>query len=90
MSQSATVPPDDRGLLPGWSESSYFRYQREHRTLRITTRNLTNHEMREVLIGLWLRLPRDDQLDHIHELQVYFQNAPGTFVSGIAEQIRDA
>jgi len=46
--------------------------------------------MREVLIGLWLRLPRDDQLDHIHELQVYFQNAPGTFVSGIAEQIRDA
>jgi len=78
------------GLPHGWSESSYFRYQREHLTLRLTTRHLSNHEIREILVGLWARLPKDDQADHIRELQHYFSNAPGTYLSGIAQQIRDA
>lgn len=77
-------------LPPGWGESSYFRYQREHLTLRLTTRHLSNHEIREILVGLWARLDRDDQLDHIRELEHYFAGAPGTYLSGIAEQIRDA
>lgn len=72
----------------GWSESSYFRYQREHLTLRLTTRNLNNHEIREILIGMWSRLPRADQIDHIKELEHYLE--PGTWLSGIATQIRDA
>ena len=74
----------------GWSESSYMRYQREHLTLRLTLRSLNNHEIREILVGLWSRLDKADQADHIAELQHYFENAPGTFLSGIAAQIRDA
>lgn len=77
-------------LPDGWSESSYLRYQREHLTLRLTTRNLNNHEIREICVGLWARLSRDDQVDHIGELQHYFASAPGTFLSGIAQEIRDA
>jgi hypothetical protein len=75
-------------LPDGWSESSYFRYQREHLTLRLTIRKLNNHEIREILVGLWSRLDRDDQLDHIAELQHYLE--PGSRLSGLAEQIRDA
>jgi len=77
-------------MPPGWSESSYFRYQREHLTLRLTTRNLNNHEIREICVGLWARMDKDDQADHIKELQHYFENAPGTHLSGIAQEIRDA
>jgi hypothetical protein len=78
------------GLPEGWSESGYMRYQREHLTLRLTLRSLNNHEIREILVGLWSRLDKADQADHIAELQHYFKNAPGTFLSGIAAQIRDA
>jgi hypothetical protein len=75
-------------LPEGWSESSYFRYQREHFSLRLTLRSLNNHEIREILIGLWARLPSDDQVDHIAELQHYLE--PDSRLSGIAADIRDA
>lgn len=75
-------------LPKGWSESSYFRYQREHLTLRLTTRSLNNHEIREICVGLWSRMERDDQIDHIKELQHYLE--PGSRLSGIAQEIRDA
>jgi len=76
-------------LPPGWAESAYIRYQREHLVLRVTVRNLTNHELREVLVGLWLRLDEDDRLDHIRELS-HYATEPGAFVSGIAEKIAAA
>lgn len=77
-------------LPDGWTPSSYLRYQREHLTLRLTLRHLNNHEIREILVGLWARLDRDDQADHIRELEHYFEQAPGTYLSGIAQEIRDA
>lgn len=77
-------------LPDGWNDNSYMRYQREHLTLRLTLRSLSNHEIREILVGLWSRLDREDQADHIKELQHYFLFADGTFLSGIAAQIRDA
>jgi len=79
------------GELPeGWSESSYFRYQREHLSLRLTIRSCNNHEIREILVGLWARLDEEDRADHINELAHYHLNLPGTRLSGIAAQIRDA
>jgi hypothetical protein len=77
-------------LPPGWHDNSYMRYQREHLTLRLTLRSLSNHEIREILVGLWSRLTPEDQADHIAELQHYFGGKPGTHLSGIAAQIRDA
>lgn len=67
-----------------------MRYQREHLTLRLTLRSLNNHEIREILVGLWSRLPTDDKLDHIHELEHYLTNTSGTRLSGLAAQIKDA
>ena len=67
-----------------------MRYQREHLSLRLTLRSLNNHEIREILVGLWSRLEPEDQADHIAELQHYFGGKPGTRLSGIAMQIRDA
>lgn len=75
-------------LPGGWSDNSYMRYQREHLTLRLTMRSLNNHEIREILVGLWSRLDRDDQIDHIAELQHYL--TAESRLSGIAVQIRDA
>lgn len=77
-------------LPDGWNDNSYMRYQREHLTLRLTLRSLSNHEIREILVGLWSRLDKADQADHIAELQHYFESKPGTYLSGIAAQIRDA
>lgn len=78
-------------LPAGWSDHSYFRYQREHLSLRLTIRGLNNHELRELLIGLWARLDPADQADHITELLHYSGGErPGVFLSGIAAQIRDA
>ena len=74
-------------LPDGWPDNSYMRYQREHLTLRLTLRSLNNHEIREILVGLWSRLDRADQIDHINELQHYLE--PGSRLSGIAAQIRD-
>jgi hypothetical protein len=75
-------------LPDGWNDNSYFRYQREHLSLRLTIRSVNNHELREILIGLWSRLDRDDQIDHIKELEHYLE--PGSRLSGMAAQIRDA
>jgi hypothetical protein len=72
----------------GWSENSYFRYQREHLALRLTMRSLNNHEIREILVGLWSRLDRDDQIEHMQELQHYL--TAESRLSGIAAQIKDA
>jgi hypothetical protein len=78
-------------LPDGWTGNSYMRYQREHLTLRLTMRSLNNHEIREILVGLWARLTPADQADHITELQHYFGGErPGVYLSGIAAQIRDA
>lgn len=75
-------------LPHGWEESSYLRYQREHLTVRVTTRKLNNHEIREICVGLWSRLLRDDQLEHIEELKHYLR--PDSRLSGLAKEIRDA
>jgi hypothetical protein len=75
-------------LPDGWADNSYMRYQREHLSLRLTLRSLSNHEIREILIGLWARLDKDDREDHIKELEHYM--TPEARLSGIAAQIRDA
>jgi len=59
-------------------------------TMRLTIRGMNNHEIREILVGLWARLDREDRADHTAELQHYLADDPGTFLSGIAAQIRDA
>ena len=68
--------------------STEILYRREGDQVRIRLRALTNHELREVLVGLWSRLGRADQVDHIHELSHYLE--PGSRLSPLAAAIRDA
>lgn len=63
------------------------RYERNGGNVRLTIRNLTNHELREVLVGLWSRLGRDDRIDHLREL-AHYETDPAAFLSPVARAIK--
>ena len=60
----------------------------ERGLLRYSERNLTNHSLRAILVGLWLRLPREDREDHIRELEHYM--LPSSDPPGISRLIAQA
>ena len=70
-----------------------FLYHRKGVGLRLKTRSLTNHELRTVLIGMWLSLDDADRRDHVAELRHYLYE-PGSFPPPasleIARSIREA
>lgn len=65
-----------------------IRYERADDFLRLTLRNVTNHELREVLIGLWCRLDADDRADHINSLNHYHTD-PDAYLSPIARALKE-
>jgi hypothetical protein len=77
-------------LPPGWSERSSFLLERDGLQLHLVSRGMTNHELRNILIGLWLGLDQDDRADHVLELHAYAtgRRPPGMSLQ-IAEAIRD-
>lgn len=62
------------------------RYERRGDLVRLTLQKLTNHELREVLVGLWARMDAADREDHIRELTSY-QNDDGSWLSPVASVI---
>lgn len=64
-------------------------YDRRGLTMRVTLTGVTNHELREVLVGLWSRLDDDDRADHIRELTHYLTD-PSSYLSPVASAIHDA
>lgn len=71
-------------------ESVVVKYERNGANLRIVvSKGMTNHELREVLVGLWATLEDDDKVDHIKEL-THYQFDAGSFLSPLASSIRDA
>ena len=52
-------------------KNATFSYSRTDETLRITARGMSNHELREILVGIWAALDDDDKADHIKELTHY-------------------
>lgn len=69
-----------------------IRYDREGSFLRLTLNGTTNHEIREVICGLWARLDADDRHDHIAMLQHYERVLLGTepgHLSAPAQAIKD-
>ena len=46
-------------------------YQRTGGQVRVKLSNFTNHELREVMVGLWAKLDAADRDDFIHELEHY-------------------
>ena len=71
-----TTIPQDAMLL----------YHRQGDRLRFKTENMTNHELREIMVGIWARLEPADRADHIRELQSYSTDPDG-FLSQVASAI---
>src|SRR5262249_11891317 len=65
-----------------------FRYHRIGNVLHVVTKSVTNHEMRNILIGFWLTLDEADRRDHIKELQHYLE--PGSRPPGAAVEMAQA
>lgn len=76
-------------------DTAFFRYDRRAEMLRLTIKNQTNHELREMLIGVWSRLDDADRRDHIAELLHYVdalerpERHPHRFLSPVAQAIHD-
>ena len=47
---------------------------------------MTNHELRELMVGMWARLDAADRADHIRELTSYHTD-PNGFLSSVASAI---
>lgn len=72
-----------RGTIP---QDAMLLYHRQGDRLRFKTESMTNHEMRELMVGMWARLDEADREDHIRELTSY-QNDPNGFLSSVASAI---
>ncbi len=68
------------------SKPTIVRYERQDDLIRLTIKNASNHELREVLVGLWARLSSEDRIDHIRELYSY-QDDPVSWLSPVAAAI---
>lgn len=68
------------------STTTTIRYERHDDLIRLTLTDVTNHELREVLVGLWCRLEPADRVDHIRELRHYLAD-PDAWLSPIAGAI---
>lgn len=64
-------------------------YHRQGEMVRLTLTSLTNHELREVLVGLWARLEPADREDHIAELRSYNTDST-SWLSDLASTIARA
>ena len=100
MADGVTIRRPGDPPYPGESTLGAFPtivlYERmgDGRGLRVALRGLTNHELREVLVGLWATLDQADRVDHIGEL-AHYRDAlahpdryPDRFLSPLAEAIR--
>lgn len=62
-------------------------YERTNDVIHLTLKNLSNHELREVLIGLWCRLDAADRADHIKGL-LHYSTDPDAYLSPVAAAIK--
>jgi len=65
-----------------------IRYHRMGDLIELKIKGMTNHEIRTVILGLWLRLDRADRVDFIGELQHYL--TPGSTLPELARIIGEA
>lgn len=70
-----------------WNDTTLLRYERTGNLVRLTLRGLTNHELREVLLGLWCRLDVADRVDHIEGL-THYATDPDAWISPVASAVK--
>lgn len=66
-------------------------YHRQGERLRFKIESMTTLELRELMIGIWARLPHEHRADHIRELQSYntdkdswLSDVAGSIARGVA------
>lgn len=64
-----------------------FLYERQGDLYRFRFKGMTNHEIRAIIVGLWLKLDADDEIDLIKELTAYLD--PNETPSRTSLLIRD-
>lgn len=72
----------------GNQTKSRMLYDRDGDLVSISLRGMTNHEIRDVLVGLWARLNEDDRRDHVRALAHYLE--PGSVMPYVARLIATA
>lgn len=65
------------------------RYERAGGMVRISLLGTTNHELREVMVGLFCRLGAEDRADHLREL-AHYAGDPAAWLSPVAAAIKQA
>jgi hypothetical protein len=66
-----------------------LRYERKGEIVRLSLKNMTNHEIREILIGLWCRLDLADRIDHINGL-VHYSTDEDAWLGPVAVALKNA
>ena len=61
-------------------------YQRQGDHVRVKLDGMTNHELRTVLIGLWLRLDAEDAADFVKEI-IHYADDPDSVLPPLARAI---
>jgi len=79
-------------MADDFPHESAFRVHREGVVVHLQTHNMTNHELRNILLGVWLSLDVDDRLDHIRELEHYLLpgSRPPDMAAALAAAWREA
>lgn len=70
-------------VVDGNGDVARFVYSRTANFLRVIVEGMSNHEIREVMVGLFHRLDDDDKIDHQKELQ-HYRTDPRAFLSTVA------
>lgn len=66
--------------------TAVLRYERAGDLVRFSKVAMSNHEFREVMLGMWLRLDPADREDHIRML-VHYSTDPAAFLSDVAAAV---
>lgn len=74
---------DRTGTIP---RDALLLYHRQGERLHLKFEHMTNHEMRELMVGLWARLGTEDRAEHIAEL-THYNSLGGSFLSDVAGSI---
>lgn len=72
--------------MTGIPRDALLLYHRQGDALRFKTESMTNHELREIMVGMWARLDAEDREDFIKEITEYNEN-PDSFLSSVSSAI---
>jgi len=71
----------------GYKDNAELRYARQGNLIRVKIQNLVNHEIRDVIVGLFFRLSREDRQDLLREIATYNDEDTNVYLGVVASAI---